>query len=45
MTAGGESTGIPHGLLVEKPYDSLSFVPTLLALTGKLRDDMVISNQ
>jgi hypothetical protein len=40
MIAGGERTGIPRGLVVEEPYDSLSFVPTLLALTGRLRDDM-----
>jgi hypothetical protein len=40
MMAGGENTGIPHGLAVDEPYDSLSFVPTLLALSGKLRDDM-----
>jgi hypothetical protein len=39
MLAGGASTGIPRGLLVEEPYDSLSFVPTMLALTGKLRRD------
>jgi hypothetical protein len=26
-------------LVVEEPYDSLSFVPTVLALTGNLRDD------
>jgi hypothetical protein len=40
MIAGGEGTGIPRGLVVEEPYDGLSFVPTLLALTGRLRDDM-----
>ena len=28
--------GIPQGLTVERPYDSLSFVPTLLALLGRL---------
>ena len=39
MLAGGENTGIPRGTLIEEPYDSLSFVPTILALTGKLRDD------
>jgi len=39
MIAGGEKTGIPRATLIEEPYDSLSFVPTLLALTGKLRDD------
>jgi hypothetical protein len=40
MISGGERTGIPRGLVVDEPYDSLSFVPTLLALTGGLRDDM-----
>jgi hypothetical protein len=40
MLAGGDRTGVPRGLAVDEPYDSLSFVPTLLALTGKLRDDM-----
>lgn len=39
MAAGGQNTGIPRALDIDKPYDSLSFVPTLLALTGDLRDD------
>ncbi len=39
MLAGGNETGIPQGLVIEEPYDSLSFLPTLLALTGNLRDD------
>jgi hypothetical protein len=39
MVAGGASTNVPHALNIEAPYDSLSFVPTLLALTGNLRDD------
>jgi hypothetical protein len=39
MIAGGEKTGIPSAALINEPYDSLSFVPTLLALTGELRDD------
>ncbi|MEA2175027.1 MAG: Type phosphodiesterase / nucleotide pyrophosphatase [Blastocatellia bacterium] len=39
MLAGGATTGIPRGFVVEEPYDSLSFVPTVLALTGKLRRD------
>ena len=39
MLAGGDSTGIPRATVVEEPYDSLSFVPTVLALTGNLRDD------
>ncbi len=39
MLAGGDKTTIPRAMVVEEPYDSLSFVPTVLALTGKLRDD------
>jgi hypothetical protein len=39
MVAGGQNTNIPRALEIDKPYDSLSFVPTLLALTGDLRDD------
>ena len=39
MLAGGERTRIPRAAIVEEPYDSLSFVPTVLALTGNLRDD------
>ncbi|HEU4593957.1 MAG TPA: alkaline phosphatase family protein [Pyrinomonadaceae bacterium] len=38
MFAGGEATRIPRGLLVEEPYDSLSFMPTVLALTGQIQD-------
>ncbi|MEP6717854.1 MAG: alkaline phosphatase family protein [bacterium] len=39
MLAGGRNTSIPQAMVVEEPYDSLSFVPTVLALTGNLRDD------
>lgn len=39
MMAGGAKTGIPRALTVEEPYDSLSFVPTVLKLMGKLKDD------
>ena len=39
MVAGGQNTNIPRALDIDRPYDSLSFVPTLLALTGDLRDD------
>jgi hypothetical protein len=39
MFAGGEKTKIPQGALIEEPYDSLSFVPTMMALTGGLRDE------
>ena len=36
MFAGGENTGIPRALAVTEPYDSLSVVPTVLALTGRI---------
>ena len=36
MFAGGANTGIPQGLTIREPYDSLSFVPTILTLTGQL---------
>jgi hypothetical protein len=39
MIAGGQNTSVPRALDITAPYDSLSFVPTLLALTGELRDD------
>ena len=39
MLAGGDETTIPRGLSVEEPYDSLSFMPTMLALTGQLGTD------
>ncbi len=39
MLWGGEKTSIPQATIIERPYDSLSFVPTVLALTGNLRDD------
>ena len=39
MMAGGQKTNLPRGMVVREPYDSLSFVPTVLALTGNLRDD------
>jgi hypothetical protein len=38
LLPGGERTGIPRGLVVEEPYDSLSFVPTLLRLMGKVNE-------
>ncbi|WP_352431974.1 alkaline phosphatase family protein [Pyrinomonas sp.] len=37
MIAGGTQTGIPRGMVIEEPYDSLSFVPTLMALTGRMQ--------
>jgi hypothetical protein len=39
MVAGGSNTNVPRAFNIETPYDSLSYVPTLLALTGNLRDD------
>jgi hypothetical protein len=39
MFAGGERTGIPAGLSIVEPYDSLSFMPTVLALTGQLQGE------
>jgi hypothetical protein len=38
MFAGGEGVGIPRGVAVEEPYDSLSFMPTVLALTGHIQE-------
>ena len=34
MFAGGENTGIPRGVAIEEPYDSLDLMPTLCQLTG-----------
>ncbi|HKP48128.1 MAG TPA: alkaline phosphatase family protein [Pyrinomonadaceae bacterium] len=39
MFAGGERTGIPRGLAISEPYDSLSVAPTILALSGNLQHD------
>jgi hypothetical protein len=39
MISGGAKTMLPTSTVIDEPYDSLSFVPTLLALTGNLRDD------
>lgn len=39
MLAGGDETKIPRGASIEEPYDSLSFMPTVLALTGQLRGE------
>jgi hypothetical protein len=38
MLAGGTETGVPRKLLIEEPYDSLSFVPTILDLMGLPRE-------
>jgi hypothetical protein len=34
MLAGGDETGIPRARVIDEPYDSLSFVPTILNLMG-----------
>ena len=39
MLAGGLKTNLPQAVDIDAPYDSLSFAPTLLAITGNLRDD------
>jgi hypothetical protein len=38
MLAGGPQSGIPRGLEIEEPYDSLSFAPTILELMGFPRE-------
>jgi len=40
LFAGGKNTGIPLGLRIETPYDSLSFVPTVLKLMGRSEPDL-----
>jgi len=40
LMAGGKDTGIPAGLRVETPYDSLSFMPTILSLMGRAEPDL-----
>jgi hypothetical protein len=40
LFAGGKDTGIPAGLRIETPYDSLSFVPTILKLMGRPEPDL-----
>jgi hypothetical protein len=40
MMAGGPATGLKSGLVVDEPYDSLSFVPTILALMGRCEPDL-----
>jgi hypothetical protein len=40
LIAGGEKTGIPRGVRIETPYDSLSFVPTILTLLGRPEKDL-----
>jgi len=38
LFVGGQATGIPDGLAVDRPYDSFSFVPTIFKLTGELTE-------
>lgn len=38
MFAGGAESGIPRGAVIDQPYDSLSFVPTILDLMGFSRE-------
>jgi hypothetical protein len=40
MFAGGARTGVPAGVSIATPYDSLSFVPTILALMGRDEPDL-----
>jgi hypothetical protein len=40
LFAGGADTGVPKGMRVEEPYDSLSLAPTLLTLIGKPEEDL-----
>lgn len=39
LLAGGVRTGIPVGVAIEEPYDSLSFMPTMLAILGQIEDE------
>jgi len=40
MFAGGVDTGLPRGIRVAQPYDSLSLVPTILSLMGRAESDL-----
>src|SRR5436190_11525952 len=39
MLAGGPKTGIPKGLEIDEPYDSLAVMPTILRLMGRVDKD------
>jgi len=39
MLAGGSKTGIPKGLEIDEPYDSLAVMPTILRLMGRVDSD------
>jgi hypothetical protein len=38
MLAGGSETGISRQLVIQEPYDSLSFAPTILELMDLARE-------
>jgi len=38
MLAGGDQSGIPQNLVIQEPFDSLSFAPTILELFGRHQD-------
>ncbi|MEO8096712.1 MAG: alkaline phosphatase family protein [Acidobacteriota bacterium] len=40
MIAGGEQTGVPRGAHIQTPYDSLSFLPTILTLMDRPEADL-----
>ena len=40
MMAGGNASGVGRGVSIAEPYDSLSLVPTLLALMGRCEPDL-----
>jgi len=40
MIWGGSNTGVPKGVTIQEPYDSLSFVPTILDLMGTPDDKL-----
>lgn len=40
LFGGGSETGVPRATVVEEPYDSLSFGPTLLKLVGRSADEL-----
>jgi hypothetical protein len=40
MMAGGAETGVARGIDIDEPYDSLSFVPTLLGLMARCEPEL-----
>ncbi len=40
MFAGGDATGVPHGTRIAQPYDSLSFLPSVLTMMGRPEADL-----